>query len=465
MNAILIDFGSTFTKVMVVDVEKRKIMSRSNSPSTVQTDVTIGLKKALDNVGLELSDLKRRKFDYQLSCSSAAGGLKMIALGLVPQLTVEAAKKAALGAGANVLGAYAYELTSNELKQIENQKPDIILLAGGCDGGDEKTVLHNARILAKSRIASPIIVSCNKTVSEEVRKILSENGKVTRMTENVMPELWDLNTEPVKQEIREVFLERIVSAKGLDKVKPYVDILIPTPSATMKAAELLARGVEEHDGLGDLLVIEVGGATTNVYSVSEGVSTQPKTILRGFKEPYVKRTVEGDLGLRYNAKSTIDKIGEREFKAVLRDEGVGGELDIYSRAQHLSEVVSTLPKSNEDHVFDMALSRIAVRIAVKRHSGYLTEIKLPGGVSFIQRGKDLRNVKNVIGSGGGIVFTRNPKRVLSEGLFNAKESLILKPKNPKLYVDRDYVFWAMGLLASIAPGTAYSIMKKSLSSA
>lgn len=462
MKAILIDFGSTFTKIIVADIEKREILSKSKSPSTVQTDVTIGLKNALHKIGLKLSDLKRRKFDHQLSCSSAAGGLKIIAIGLVPQLTVDAAKKAALGAGANVLSTYAYELTLDELKQIEAQKPDVILLAGGCDGGDKKTVLRNTHMLANSHLVSPIIVACNKVVSKKVRKVLNDHGKTARVTENVMPELWKLNVEPAKEEIRKIFLERIVNAKGLDKVKKIVDILMPTPSATMKAVELLAEGAKNHEGVGDLLTIEVGGATTNVYSVSDGISTETEIILHGFREPYVKRTVEGDLGLRYNARSILDKIGERKFKRVLLDEGLKGDLKIYSRAQYLSEVVRFIPRSIEDYAFDAALSRIAVRIAVKRHSGYLTEIKLPAGKVFVQKGKDLRNIKSVIGTGGGIVYAKHPKHILSEALFNPKENFVLRPKTPKLYIDKEYVLWAMGLLANVAKNDALSIIEKSL---
>lgn len=461
MKAILIDFGSTFTKTIVVDLKKSEILGRSNSPSTVNTDISVGLRNAMQDIGIRLSDLKQRKFDYQLSCSSAAGGLRMIAIGLVPQLTVEAAKNAALGAGANVLDVYSYGLSSDEVIRIEAQEPDLILLAGGSDGGDKKTVLHNARMLAKSKITSPIIISCNKVIADNIKKILNEHGKITRVTENVMPELWSLNIEPVKKEIRKVFLDRIVITKGLEKIKEIVDILIPTPSASMIGAELLAKGVE-NQGLGDLLAIEVGGATTNVYSVSEGKPMDPRAIIQGFKEPYVKRTVEGDLGLRYNATSIVKMIGEEEFKAVLRNEGFERGGDIYKNAQHLRENISFLPSGIEDYAFDTTLSRIAVRVAVRRHSGQFTEVKLPTGVSLIQSGKDLRGIKNVLGTGGGIVYQKHHKRILSEALFNPKENHILRPKRPKLFVDRDYVLWAMGLLANFAPKTAYSIIRKSL---
>jgi uncharacterized protein (TIGR01319 family) len=461
MKAILIDFGSTFTKVIVVDVEKGKLLARSKSASTVRTDVTIGLRRALRKIGLKLSDLKRRKFDYKLSCSSAAGGLRMVSIGLVPQFTVEAAKKAALGAGANVLEVYAYDLTSDELKRIEAQNPDIILLVGGCDGGDRQTVLNNAYVLANSCLTAPIVVGCNKDASEEVAMILSEGGKDVRTTENVMPELWELNIEPAKKEIRGVFLEKIVDAKGLDKIKYLVDILMPTPSATLKAVELLAKGTCKQAGLGHLLTIEVGGATTNVYSVSEGMPTRSDIILRGFKEPYVKRTVEGDLGLRYNANSIVAKADERRFMQKLCEEKLNRDL-IYERVQYLCKHTSFIPKSDEDFAVDAMLARMAVEIAVERHSGHLTELKFPTGIFFIQKGKDLTNVENVIGTGGGIVYEKYPHRILSEALFDPNNPFVLKPKNPKLWIDKNYVFWAMGLLADINPDTAVSIMKRSL---
>jgi uncharacterized protein (TIGR01319 family) len=462
MKGILIDFGSTFTKVIVVDVETGKLLARSKSASTVRTDVTIGLRRALSNIGLELSDLKRQKFDYKLSCSSAAGGLRMVSIGLVPQFTVEAAKKAALGAGANVLEVYAYDLTSDELKRIEAQNPDIILLVGGCDGGDRETVLHNAYVLSSSGLTAPIVIGCNKDVSEEVAMILKDCGKDVRTTENVMPELWELNIEPAKEEIRKVFLEKIVDAKGLDKIKNIVDVLMPTPSATLKAVELLAEGTENNVGFGHLLTIEVGGATTNVYSVSEGVPTRSNTILRGFKEPYVKRTVEGDLGLRHNANSILDKAGERKFMKKLCEEELHRNLDIYARVQYLCKNISFIPKSDEDFAVDAALARAAVEIAVERHSGRLTELKFPAAISFIQKGKDLTNVENVIGTGGGIVYEKHPNGILSEALFDPTNPFVLKPKNPKLWIDKNYVFWAMGLLADIVPDTAIAIMKRSL---
>lgn len=464
MKALLIDFGSTFTKVIVVDLKEARILARSKAVSTVETNVMIGLRRALSQLKLSRESLSGRKFKYKFACSSAAGGLKMIAIGLVPELTAEAAKRAALGAGAKVLDVYSYELTWPEMTRIESQLPDIVLLAGGTDGGDRKTIVHNARVLAKSKLQIPIVVAGNKETSEEVKRILKTKGKDVRATENVMPELWELNIKPAKEVIRKVFMERIVEAKGLGEARELIDVLMPTPAATLRAAELLAGGTEEEEGLGEILVIEVGGATTNVYSIAEGKPTQLRTIWRGLKEPYVKRTVEGDLGVRVSAESLLAATGKKKIIEKLRTElNSDVYIDVDEVAERLSTNIGIIPHSREEYAIDAALARAAVEIAIERHVGSIQEIFVPSGTFFIQRGKDLTNLKYLIGSGGPIVYSKDPRRILEEALFNENKPFLLKPKNPKLLVDKEYVLWAMGLLADVAPKKALRIIKKSLS--
>lgn len=462
MKACLIDFGSTFTKVIIVDLKKARILARSKAVSTVETNVMISLERALDQLKLSKKSFFERKFN-KFACSSAAGGLKMVAIGLVPELTAEAAKRAALGSGAKISDVYSYELTWYEMKQIEGKLPDIVLLSGGTDGGDRKTILHNAKVLANSNLHVPIVVAGNKEVSEEVKNILETGGKDVRLTENVMPELEELNIEPAKEVIREVFIKRIVEAKGLGEARELVDILMPTPAATLRAVKLLADGSEDEEGLGEILVIEIGGATTNVYSVAEGKPTQSRTIWRGLKEPYAKRTVEGDLGLRVSAKSLLAagkiRIIEK-LRLELGSSSVG--IDIDKAVERISSNIGMIPNSQEDYAIDTALARAATEIAVERHVGFVQEIFSPSGAFFIQTGKDLTAIEYVIGSGGPIVYSRNPRQIIYGTLFNDSNPFLLKPKNPKLLIDRDYVLWAMGLLSDVAPEIALQILKRSL---
>lgn len=259
--ALLMDIGSTYTKGVAVDLDTAEVVAKAKAVTTVWEDVNIGVSQVLK----ELKAMGVYKVDRKLACSSAAGGLKMVAIGLVPGLTAEAAKRAALGAGAKVAKVYSYELSDDELEEIVSFKPDLILLAGGTDGGNKVVLLHNAEKLAASALIAPIIVAGNKVAGPKAKELLARGGKEIYLTENVMPQLERLNIEPVREVIRNVFLSKIIYAKGLSRVKEYMGgVIMPTPSAVMKAAELIATGTPKEQGFGELLVVDIGGATTDI---------------------------------------------------------------------------------------------------------------------------------------------------------------------------------------------------------
>ena len=207
---LLIDFGSTYTKLTAVDLETESVLGTAAAYTTVQTDINDGLRK-----GLAALEEKTGKLEYEAkyACSSAAGGLRMVACGLVPELTSEAVRLASLGAGAKVVGLYSYQLTEDDLEEITRTAPDIFLLSGGTDGGNTANILHNARMLATLPATFPIIVAGNRTAARECQRILE--GHQVHVCENVMPKFGVLNIEPTQKQIREIFLQRIVEAKGL----------------------------------------------------------------------------------------------------------------------------------------------------------------------------------------------------------------------------------------------------------
>ena len=209
---LLIDFGSTYTKVTAVDLDAPQLLGTAQSYTTVEEDVSIGLEKALAQLTRQTGPLN---FQERYACSSAAGGLRMIASGLVPSLTAEAAKRAALGAGAKVVKTYAYELTEEDLEEIQALKPDIFLLCGGTDGGNQDCVIHNAMMLAGMAPCFPIVLAGNRAASRACEQTLAQGGHEVIPCQNVMPTFNQLNIEPCQKVIREVFLRRIVAAKGL----------------------------------------------------------------------------------------------------------------------------------------------------------------------------------------------------------------------------------------------------------
>lgn len=457
MDAILlIDFGSTYTKLTAVDINAEEILATAKDLTTVNTDIMIGFNKAYDKLQEKLAGVEINFID-KLACSSAAGGLKMIAIGLVPELTAEAAKRAALGAGARILGVYSYELTKSEMKEIQEIKPDIILLAGGTDGGNKDCILHNAKLLAEHIKDVPVVVAGNKNARDEIEDIFIEKNVFYKATENVMPRLNVLNVEPAREVIREIFMQKIVEAKGMKKAESFISgILMPTPAAVLKAARIFADGSDKEDGIGDLIIVDIGGATTDVHSISDGEPTKAGVTLRGLQEPYAKRTVEGDLGMRVSAISLWEAATTRKIKKFIPDT----KYDVEERCKYLQNNVNILPSLPEEIEFDEALAMAATEIGMERHVGVIESVYTPMGIIYSQVGKDLLNTRYLIGTGGVLVHSRNPEKILKAGTFNMESPNFLKPEKPEILIDKTYILSAMGLLAEKYPDLTVRIMKK-----
>ena len=451
---LLIDFGSTFTKVTAVDMDKEEVLGCDLSFTTVNTDINEGLMLAIENLEKQIGNLDNYTC---LACSSAAGGLRMVVSGLVPNVTTKAAKEACLGAGAKVIKTYGYEMNEENLEEIEKINPEIFLLVGGTDGGDKKCILHNAKILSRCKSTFPIIIAGNREVSGRCKNILK--NKEAYIVENVMPKFGELNIEPVQNKIREIFLERIIYAKGITKINKLISgILMPTPCAVMDAIELLSEGYEEEKGIGELLAIDLGGATTDVYSVGDGYPKDSNVIYKGIEEPYIKRTVEGDIGMRYSNFGIVDEVGIDKISSMAN---LSKEKAIQI-IHHLRENPHIICKEKEFINIDFVLAAKAVEIACKRHCGSKEKIYTSNGIAYLQKGKDLTHIKKIIATGGPLVHMAHIYNVMEYALFNNDEPESLRPKEAQVFVDRKYILSAMGLLSQLYPKAAIRIMKKEL---
>lgn len=451
---LLTDFGSTYTKVSLVDLAAEKLLGQASAFTTVSTSVLDGFKEAVRRLGL-LIDLDEVEIVSKLACSSAGGGLKLIAIGLAPDFTVEAARRAALGAGARILKSYSYFLKDADLKEIQDLQPDIILLSGGENGGNKKCIIENARVLARLSIRVPIVVAGNDRAKAEIEEILSAAGQQYHFTENVMPSVNHLNVLPVRALIRQIFMEQIVHAKGMQDVRASVNqVIMPTPTAVLSAAELLAKGAGRCRGLGDLMVIDIGGATTDIHSVSEPLQDS-SLFFDDLEEPRSKRTVEGDLGMRYSALSLFESLGEEAFVRY------GAErADIRERCLYWTGHPDFVPVEAADLAFDEIIAKNCVQTATQRHSGSVRRSYRNGHNLLVQSGKDLRNIKFIIGTGGILVNSLDAHGILECAILN-QESL-LSPVQPRLVLDRQYLMASMGLLSSLYPETAYRILSENI---
>lgn len=452
---LLIDFGSTYTKITAVDIDEEVILGTAQSYTTVETDIINGFNSASAILKEKIGDVR---FMEQYACSSAAGGLRMAAIGLVPELTAKAARQASLGAGAKVIKTFSYELTEGDIREIEDINPDICLLTGGTDGGNKENIVFNAGMLAKVRKDFPIIIAGNRSCADRCREILS--AKQTYVCENVMPRLNIPNTGPVQQQIRDIFLERIIRAKGLSKAEKLIrGILMPTPSSMLEAMKLLSKGTKTEEGIGELVAVDLGGATTDVYSMSYGLPASGTTVLKGLREEYAKRTVEGDIGMRYSLQGIVDAAGMKRISELSGlDEKRCCELIDY-----LGTHMDAIPSGGSDlEALDFALASSAVETAVTRHAGRLEQYYSPMGISYMQTGKDLTDVNKIIVTGGALIHEGRTGLIASHALFDPRDPFSLKPKSAEILSDKKYILAAMGLISAEYPDAALRIMKKEL---
>ena len=450
---LLIDFGSTYTKVTIVDLDCEEIVGTARAGTSIETNIMDGLKAALGQIP---EPVEGWNFVRKLACSSAAGGLKMIASGLVKELTAEAARRAALGAGARVLQVFSYELTTQDLEKIAASKPDILLLAGGTDGGNKEVIIKNAEMLCALPMSLPVVIAGNKVASAQAEEILKKRHTPVVVADNVMPELGVLSVESARMAIRDVFLSHIIKAKGLDKAEEFLErIMMPTPAAVLSAAELLANGHGSERGMGELMIVDVGGATTDVHSIAKGDPSKPSIMLKGLPEPYAKRTVEGDLGMRYSSEALVEASGRQLLDYLgWTEDKVACQLGL------CKEDPWRIPQTEEEAKFDVAMGRMAVGLAVDRHVGTVEVVYTPFGATYVQYGKDLTQLPVVIGTGGVLLHHPDASEILRGAVFNPEEPTLLKPQKADFYLDKEYILAAMGLLREVAPKVALRMMKK-----
>ncbi|MFQ3619824.1 MAG: glutamate mutase L [Spirochaetales bacterium] len=340
---------------------------------------------------------KPRHLDIYFS-SSAKGGLRIAAVGIVPDLTLQIARLAAWSAGGKIVADSSYRLREDSLQRLLAGDPDILLFTGGTDGGNEDMVLWNARQLAGSSFKGTILYAGNSAIQREVRKILE--NKCLVVASNVMPRVGEICIEETRRTIQKIFLDTIVEGRGLKLVQEFCQTEpVPTPAAVFNLVEALgSEGALEEP----FCVIDLGGATTDVYSVGEPFLGGEGVVLKGLREPKVKRTVEGDLGMRVSAFALWDTIHSilPEIKTLFAPLGCPDQEELQAYVEKVTKNPSYIPETKAEETLDRFLALLAVALAVVRHSGVWEESYTPAGKIYLQSGKDLRPSKILIGSGG-----------------------------------------------------------------
>lgn len=518
-KVLVVDFGSTFSKIGIFNT-KTEEFSLNYVPTTID-DLRIGLANGLGVLDAcqKRGDWKplgekMSEFDIRLPSSSAKGGLKVVTVSLVEEESGFAAELAALTAGAKLVGTYNGKLTPAQARSIfENDQPEIILIAGGTDdGGDAETQLHNARLLAESsRYATyttygvPVVYAGNQDIREQIENIFRHHNVDIRITENVMPEINEFHIEVVNETIRELFQTVIIRGKGFDVVEEYMDAPFrPTPRAAFTGINLLARGYGNEAGIGNILALDIGGATTDFYSnvldnplyQYTGDDAQRKvkrTILKTPNVPLVFRRVEGKYGLAYNAENIKElerfqngsmatdmakylssylpqdfRPGEGQFTQFLSQRNGSVQIDLGSYLSWISQNPHKTPVNMLENAANSFLAKEIMAIATGTHVGYVKETEtyfLQHGVNFLNNGVTLLLI-------GGTIYhacvekapgyQQDLAMIASGALFNAQEEYLLRPAG-KVLLDASYLVSILGgLYGKVNPEQALRVMKRKL---
>ncbi|MEZ5098130.1 MAG: glutamate mutase L [Nocardioides sp.] len=440
------DFGSTFTKTALVDLAEARIVAAASHPTTIETDVLDGLDACL----AELAAADPRVAEAEVrACSSAGGGLRIAVVGNEELVTAEAGRRVALSSGGKVVAVFAAS-RDDDLAQVPACSPDVVLLTGGTDGGNAAPLLACAADLVAGGWRGPVVVAGNVDAQGEVGAILERAGAPYVLAPNVVPRIGALTPEGARAATREMFLAHVIGGKHLSARADFTAMVRgATPDVVLTGVELLARGYGEVSGAGDVVVVDVGGATTDVHSV---VEVDPDTALteEGLAREVVAstpvtRTVEGDLGMRWSAPATVAATGLEQLAEA---------------AARRHDDPAYLPDSDAEADIDEQVARAAVGLALRRHAGRSRVVVSPEGRVVERTGKDLRDVRLLVGS-GGVLRNGRPgvaDRVLAGSVGPDLEGGWQLPRAARVVVDRDYVLAAAGLLAAEHPTVAARLL-------
>jgi uncharacterized protein (TIGR01319 family) len=482
------DCGSTTTKAILIErgADGYRLVVRGEAPTTVEApfeDVTRGVLNAVREVeelaGRKILDGERiltpqkgeEGVDLYLSTSSAGGGLQMMVSGLVLQMTGESAQRAALGAGAIVMDVIALNdgrRPHEKIKRLRQLRPDMILLSGGTDGGDVKRVAEMAELLRaaepRARLGAgyelPVIYAGNRDAVPIVRACLEQRVALS-VVPNLRPRLEQENLKPARDAIHELFMEHVMAhAPGYKKLMSWTPVpVMPTPGAVGIIIEMVAK----RDGVA-VVGVDIGGATTDVFSVFQGV---------------FNRTVSANLGMSYSVSNVLAEAGIENILRWVPFEV--DEVDLRNRIKNKMIRPTTIPQTLEDLVIEQAIAREALRLAFEQHKslavglkGIQSERTISDIMTQTETGASLVNLSDLgllVGSGG--VLSHAPRRVqaalmmvdafLPEGLTQlAVDSIFMAPQLGVLSTvheeaaaqvfERDCLVRLGAVLAPIGPG-------------
>ncbi|KAA0274937.1 MAG: hypothetical protein EDQ89_01230 [Acidobacteria bacterium] len=446
------DIGSTFTKLMAVTELGQTVISRQ--VRTRREAIAEGAAAAVTQLKADLAREGREVERFDLS-SSAGGGLRVLVVGIEPKLTLEAGRKASETAGARIVASWTLaELVQRGHADLERIAPDLALLTGGTDGGAVDAI-DAAKVLRTLAPALPVVVAANEATYDAVARALGSN-RIVRFAANLMPSVGQLAGESAQAEIRALFVDHVIASVKL-AARPEIAsaVRLPTPAAVLRAAETIATS--GLPGFERPVVVDLGGATTDVHSVISLDDAERGYVSSGIEPQRITRTVEGDLGMRESAATLVraaradgwlDDLAPDRIAALER----GAERRIHERG--------FLPEDDAERALDEQLAQLATEIAVARHAGALRTTLTATGAVLRKTGRDLRKASCVIVTGGVFRHAQRAAEIVAAAWERVAARGGLVKAGPPVFVDREYQLWAVGLLSAEHRGVADALLAR-----
>ncbi len=434
---VCVDVGSTFTKAAAITPDG-SVVATAQHATTSGTDVLEGLDAAVAGLGVG-----RVPDSSIVACSSAGGGLRLAVVGQERAISAEAGRRVALSAGARVVAVHAGPLEESGVEGLSAERPDVLLVVGGTDGGDTEVLLHNARVLGRSPLRVPVVLAGNTAAAGQAAALLGARRRVVLPTANVIPRIGVLHPGPARRAIREVFITHVIGGKGLSRGRRFPGLVAcATPDAVLAGIEVVAEVLAGRPGAtGDVMALDIGGATTDVYSVltpdEEAPEEAVETLWHG-------RSVEGDLGMRWSARDVVAAARAERLREPAAAGGpedrlapAGGPEDRLATAADLRrQDIGFLPATAGDVADELELARLAAVVAARRHAR-------PGA----EGSRDLTHVGLLIGSGGVL---RHAEPASAHGVLEAVLADYAGgwrlPDRARVVIDRQYLLAPIGLL-------------------
>ena len=426
---LFVDVGSTFTKLVVADIESAELVATAQARTTIEDDVMDGYEAARGQIDPSVVE----RIERTALSSSAAGGLRIASIGLTSSLSGRAGKLAALGSGGKLVLECAGRLDEKDLRAIADAKPHIVLLSGGVDGGDVAVLVQNATALCDLPQVPATIVAGNRDASGAAAEILRTSATDVRVADNVFPAPGRIEIDATRGAVVDLFIQHITHAKGLDELVDALETECePTPLVVTRGVGVAA------ESLGSVVAVDLGGATTDVHSAG-GIQRLHGNV--EVPEPEISRTVEGDIGMRWGAGGIIDAMGDAWCAST--DAALGCDIRFEVERRHAEP--GFLARTELDRRVDATLARAATMIALERHAGRVVVRQNPWGNRYRIQGKDLRRIPLLLCTGGIFRHLNDRHAVVCGALSDARSKM--RPKDPRLTFDDDYALFAVGLAA------------------